>query len=961
MKLILSLLSICSVLTISAQKAETFSNDPIQIKKYVLDNGLTVMLSENHELPKVFGSVMVKAGGKNDPKTATGLAHYLEHMLFKGTQTMGTIDFAAEKPHLDSINDLYEQLGFTKDDSARVAIQRQINAVSVRAAKYAIPNEIDKILSEMGATGVNAFTSEEMTVYHNTFPSHQMEKWLDVYSHRFEKPVFRLFQAELETVYEEKNKSADNPGSKGFEEFLKAFYKVHPYGQQPLIGFTEHLKNPPLKKMYEYFNQYYVANNMLLVLAGDFVADSVIKDIEEKFGDWRTGEVPTFPEYKEEEFKGREYLSGKYTPIKLGFMGYRTPANGTKEAIAVEVMGEMLSNSASSGLLDQVSLDGEIMFAQLSPMNYNDYGASLVLFAPKIVGQKFEEAEAIIKDQFRKLREGDFTNAFLEATKQNLLNDIETGWESNYYRCMQMMQSFSEGTDWSEFVQKEAFIKSLTKKDIQEIASKYYNENYLILESKMGSSKNEKLKKPPFEPVVNKNEVRSEYFKYLESVPSAPASLEAIDFNKAVETVSIGNQNTLRKTENPYNDMFELSLIYGKGSESDPIYEYLAAYLNYSGADSLSSNEYRALLFDLGTKVQVFDHGNEFVVFIEGPDKNLEESVVLLNRFMNSFPKSESVLKKVYNDKKSMDKFENDDPQHLSSVLTEYAKFGDKSDYLNTLSLKDLKKMEVSAMEAAYNGLMKHEVVVDYVGNRDIDEVSKLLLKKLTLPEGELKAPMGPRVRKFETTNNIYFYNKKNAVQTQIRFVQALGDFDPALTTDINAFNQYFGANMSSLVFQEIREFRSLAYTANARVIEPGTKEGQIHMSGYIGCQADKTIDAITAMMDLFRKMPAKPERMEMMRSAMINKTMTSKPSFRYLASRIEYWKQKGYDVDPRVLLLEHYKTMKFDDILAFYNAYVKDATMLMTVLGDEKRFDKEALSQFGNIVEVKKKDILLD
>ena len=961
MKLILSLLSIFSVLTLTAQKAETFSKDPIQIKKYVLDNGLTVMLSENHELPKVFGAVMVKAGGKNDPKTATGLAHYLEHMLFKGTETMGTIDFAAEKPHLDSINDLYEQLGLTKDDSARVAIQRQINAVSVRAAKYAIPNEIDKILSEMGATGVNAFTSEEMTVYHNTFPSHQIEKWLDVYSHRFEKPVFRLFQAELETVYEEKNKSADNPGSKGFEEFLKAFYKVHPYGQQPLIGFTEHLKNPPLKKMYEYFNQYYVANNMLLVMAGDFVADSIIKDIEVKFGDWRTGKVPTFPEYKEEEFKGREYLEGKYTPIKLGFMGYRTPANGTSEAITVEVIGEMLTNSASSGLLDQVSLDGEIMFAQLSPMNYNDCGASLVLFAPKIVGQKFEEAEAIIKDQFRKLREGDFTNAFLEATKQNLLNDIETGWESNFYRCMQMMQSFSEGTDWSEFVKKEAFIKSLMKKDIQAIASKYYNENYLILESKMGSSKNEKLKKPPFEPVVNKNEVRSEYFKYLESVPSAPASLEAIEFNKAVETVNVGNQHTLRKTENPYNDMFELSIIYGKGSESDPIYEYLAAYLNYSGADSLSSNDFRGLLFELGTKIQVFDQGNEFVIFIEGPDKNLEASIDLLNRFVKSFPKSESVLKKVYNDKKSMDKFENDDPQHLSSVLTEYAKFGEKSDYLNTLSLKELKRMEVSAMEAAYNGLMKLEVVIDYVGNRDVNEMAKLVLKELTLPEGELDLATSPRVRKFETSNNIYFYNKKNAVQTQIRFVQALGDFDPALTDDINAFNQYFGANMSSLVFQEIREFRSLAYTANARVIEPETKEGQIQMSGYIGCQADKTIDAITAMMDLYRKMPAKRERMEMMRSAMINKTMTSKPSFRYLASKIEYWKQKGYDTDPRILLLENYKSMSFEDILSFYNTYVKDATMLMTVLGDEKRFDKEALSQFGNIIEVKKKDILLD
>lgn len=942
-------------------KAETFDNDPINVKKYVLDNGLTVMLSENHELPKVFGAVMTKAGGKNDPKTATGLAHYLEHMLFKGTETMGTIDYAAEKPHLDSINDLYEQLGLTKDDSTRLEIQKEINAVSLRAGKYAIPNEIDKILSEMGATGVNAFTSEEMTVYHNTFPAHQMDKWLDVYSHRFEKPVFRLFQAELETVYEEKNKSADNPGSKGFEEFLKHFYKVHPYGQQPLIGFTEHLKNPPLKKMYEYFNQYYVANNMILVMAGDFNADSVIAKIDEKFGDWRTGEVPEFPEYKESEFNGREYLEGKYTPIKLGFMGYRTPGNGTEEAITVEVIGEMLSNSASSGLLDQMSMNGDIMFGQYNPMNYNDYGAALILFAPKIAGQKFVDAEQIIKDQFKKLADGNFTEEFLAATKQNLLNDIETGWESNYFRCMQMIQSFSEGTDWNNFVKKEEFIQSLTKEEIQRVANKYFGENYLILESKMGFSKNEKLAKPPFEPVVNKNEVKSEYFKHLDSIPSKEVSLEPIVFNKAVESVSLANVHTLRKTENPYNDMFELSFIFGNGSDYNPVYEYLATYLSYSGADSISSIEFKNLLFNIGCKMEVFDNGNRFGVFVEGPDKNMEEAIVLINRFMKEMPKNESVLKKVYSDKKSYDKFEHDDPQYLSSVLTEYAMYGDQSSYLNSLSLKELKKSRVEDFEKAYKDLMNYKLTVDYVGNRDINEVASLITKKVSLPEGELKEAMKPMVHKIETKPVVYFYNKKNAVQTQVRFIQVLGEFDPELTDEINAFNQYFGANMSSLVFQEIREFRSLAYTASATVRKPRVEEGQFYMSGYIGCQADKTIDAIQAMLDLLQKMPVKPERMELMRAALINKTLTSQPSFRYLASRIEYWKEQGFEVDPRFVLLENYKSMSFEDVLKFYNTYIKESSVMITVLGDEKRFDKEALSQFANIIELKKKDILLD
>ena len=254
---------------------------PLTVKQYKLDNGLTVILNEDHSKPQIFGAVVVKAGSKNDPHDATGIAHYFEHIMFKGTDQIGTLNYPAEKVFLDSIVMMYDQLYLTKEEKARHEIQMKINQLSLKASEFAIPNEVDVLLRDIGSSGLNAYTSLEQTVYHNSFPSNQIGKWMDIYSERFRNPVFRLFQSELETVYEEKNMYADNPMSMMFENLLKTFYKKHPYGQQTTIGTIEHLKNPRLSKMMEYFNTYYVANNMALVLCGDFDTEKVIPLIQE--------------------------------------------------------------------------------------------------------------------------------------------------------------------------------------------------------------------------------------------------------------------------------------------------------------------------------------------------------------------------------------------------------------------------------------------------------------------------------------------------------------------------------------------------------------------------------------------------------------------------------------------------------------------------------------------------------
>ena len=304
------------------------SNNPLSLETLSLDNGLTVYLNEDHTASSVFGAVIVKGGGKRDPADATGIAHYLEHLLFKGTNKLGTIDYNQEKKILDKIELKYEELSTKKDSEKRLEIQQEINELSLLASDFAIPNELDHLLESMGGTRINAFTSDDVIVYLNKFPSNQIKKWIEVYSHRFINPVFRLFQPELEIVYEEKNRSMDNMFYRLYETYLENFFKNHPYGQQTVLGTIDHLKNPSLKKMKQYYDTYYVANNMALILTGNFNAKNIKPLIKEKFGRWKSGELIPPLNINEESFKGRELIKKRFTPIKVGLLGYRTvPVN----------------------------------------------------------------------------------------------------------------------------------------------------------------------------------------------------------------------------------------------------------------------------------------------------------------------------------------------------------------------------------------------------------------------------------------------------------------------------------------------------------------------------------------------------------------------------------------------------------------------------------------------------------
>jgi zinc protease len=942
------------------------SQDPLAVKEYRLKNGLTVYLNEDHTLPNVFGAVVVKGGSKRDPADATGIAHYFEHIMFKGTDELGTVGYAAEKVYLDSIRSEYDSLGTTADAALREKIQLKINDLSIKAADYAIPNELNNILSGIGSTAINAYTTEENIVYFNIFPGEQIEKWLEIYSHRFKHPVFRLFQSELETVYEEKNMSMDNAFMALVENFNKSFYKVHPYGQHPVLGTVDDLKNPSISKMMDYFNTYYVANNMALVLCGDFKSYRVIPLIEEKFGTWRTGDVPVFPEYKEEPFTGREVVEKRLTPIKLGLIGYRTVPAGHPDEIALEVADQILSNQSQTGLLDKLYTDNKIMGAAIFPYVHTDIGAAVILIAPKILGQSLEKAESLVMNEVKKLEKGGFDDDLLMAVKLNLIINHEQMLESNMNRSFDIIECFMEGKIWEDFLSYPDKVRKITKEDVMRVADKYYGDDYLCFYSKMGFPKKEKLNKPSYKEVAPKNtEARSVFAHKIDSMPAIKVEPRFIEFNPDataapdVTVLDLSDNIHYYYTPDPVNDLFRLDIQYGVGTRKVPVLNQAADYLSNLGTTGHTFSEFNKMLQNMGSNYFIYASPDYFTVSVTGIDDNFERTMRLMNELLTDMKADDAQLPKLVEDAKANRKVETKEVTMESEGLYQFALLKEGSPYLKRLSLQEVKRLKSDSLLAVIKKTLHFETDIFYSGRIDCDTVREILMKSITWPQHPVKSesPIVPEMISYDR-NVIYFMDDKRAVQSQVRIFVEGANTGESTRTYAQPFNEYFGSGMSSLVFQTIREFHSYAYSAYAYYMPPARDGFKGVLTGGMSTQADKTCDALASLRELVVNMPQKPERTGNIRELILQSVNSGRPTFRGLAPKVSSWIKMGYHDDPQKHRMDHYSNLTFDDILAFYRDNIADRPVIITIVGDKKRIDMKRLSTMGTLLEVKEKDI---
>ncbi|WP_085536206.1 M16 family metallopeptidase [Massilibacteroides vaginae] len=952
-----------ALLTLSASVYSTEIPESLRVKEYKLSNGLTVWLNEDHSQPKVFGAVVVKAGSKDCPDT--GIAHYFEHMMFKGTDKIGTVDYDAEKVLLDSIAAKYDELAQINDPAERNKIQMEINQISVRASEYVIPNEFDHLITRYGGSKLNAGTSYDYTVYFNTFSPQYIEQWAAINSERLVNPVFRLFQSELETVYEEKNMYTDRVGGQAIEKLTYRYFYPHPYAY-PIVGSTENLKNPRLSEMMKFFEEYYVASNMGLILSGDFRSEEVLPILESKFSVIRQGEPPVREKVSLPSFQGKETERIKLSIpfIKVLALGFRgVPANHPDEA-ALKIAVGLLNNENGTGFLDKLMVDRKLMAAIAMNESLNEAGILGVGVVPKLLFQTYNSATKLVWREIERVKSGEFTDEMFNSLKLESVRSYNASLEDISARAQTMMRLYSQNISWEEYVTDLDRVNALTKDDVVNAARKYFTDNYLYITKTTGKYPKDNLPKPDYEPIAPKNaEAKSVFAKQLEKIPVKKVSPRLLDFNNDVQTLALTPLATLYVKQNPVNTIFTLNISYKIGTLKAPILKQVANYLPFLGTDQQSFREFREVLQSYGASLSFEASEQLFTIRINGFDEKFEQTVQLISSFMKTVKADKKNISQLRDAEKVALKAFVKSGDDISSALLEMVKYGNESRYLKKVSLSELKKMTGDELVNSFKKAQKIACDIHYCGTIPIEKVADYLSENIAL-ENITKESASPYYRSLITYDEprVYFYNMPDASQSIVyAYVpgEAQGEFRKRHSGKL--FGGYFGGDMSSLMFQEIREFRSFAYRAFARYSIPSLvhKDKPGELTASMTTLSDKTTDAMVVLDSLIRKMPVKPEKVESIRQTVLNHANNNYPSFREISEKIATYRMEGYTEDPNHLFIQNLKDLSMADIMRFYNENVADRPVVYMVVGNSRKIDMNELAKLGEVIYIRKKDII--
>ncbi len=957
-----------------------FANDYAKdLQVYTLENGLTVYLWPDASASDVTGRVITKAGSVDEPLDYTGLAHYLEHLLFKGTDKIGALDWAKEKPLYDKIITLYDQLNATPMDKteARNALIKQINEVSMEAAKYGATDDFSNLTESYGGTGLNAFTSYDLTCYFNSFPAGALEQWLELNSTRLINPVIRSFQAELENVFEEYNMYQDDLGTH-FRDFLFAnIYKGTPY-ERSVIGTPEHLKNPSLRQVIKFFETWYVPNNMALVLTGNFDAEKAKPLVAAKFGRLERKELPARINYVDTKFDKEKTFKTKmgYTP-SIAWV-YNGVKKGNPDELALDFALSILSNNRGTGLFDKLVLEGTVPSAYGSA-DTRRYAGRIILSAEPYrdmqTGNYESNAvtERIVMKEVQKLIDGDFPDWMFQSVKDAMLQSYKVSFENASSKVDMVTGTYIYDQPISVEIDKNKAIAAMTKEEVIRVAKKYLTANRFKIEVEAGELKKNKLAKPEIKPLDPPKGTETPYAIEFKKIPSTPV-VETFNNFADVVKVQLYNGVKLAYSQNTKNDVFSLTLRYGVGAKKMPKLPYAAALLNSAGMmfGNTSAQDLRRKYSELGGSVSFGADDNYFYISINGDEKNLAEICKLATQQTLMPNLDDKQVRSMISGTYWSRYYEQKSPGTVSSALMEWVLFGDESKFIDRIDKDDLYKatpnpdgetfsesflINKENLTETINDAKGYAVDMFYCGQKPVTEVAQIL-KANTPIEATTKPAITPYYRSQRTIEKpeILFLSDTKAQQAKVYFIQNSIVYDIADDVNYDAFNQYFSGGFSGLVMNEIREKRSMAYTAYANLSSAPKQGMNANLIGFVGTQNDKVADAIDVFMDLLQNMPDHPERIDNIKNYLYQTALSAKVGMRSKGFVFDAWEKLGYNDDPSKVNMQKIKNVTYDDIKNFYNKAVKGRNITIVIVGHPKEINqKQIKAKYGKITKVSK------
>lgn len=935
---------------------EYVENDPSKTRVYTLENGLKVYLAQNHDAPRIQTFIPVRTGSNNDPEDNTGLAHYLEHMLFKGTSNLGTSNWEAEKVLIAKISDLYEAHKKETDPAKKIEIYKKIDEISKEASQYAIANEYDKSVASIGASGTNAHTWFDETVYQNDIPSNELEKFLMIEKERFSELVLRLFHTELEAVYEEFNRSQDNDYRATHYAMMRLLFPDSHYGTQTTIGTSDHLKNPSMVAIHDYFDQYYVPNNMAVVLVGDIEFEPTIQLVNAYFGSMKKGVQPTEYVAVEKPMTApltHEVFSPQSERVEIGF---RLGGANTKDALYVSLIDMILSNS-KAGLIDlDINQQQKALYAQSSPMIMKDYSVHSLMGMPN-EGQTLDELKDLLMGQLDKIKEGSFDDWMIEAVVNDFKMQAMKALESNQALGSQMYNAFIQGKTWKEVVEEIDEISKITKEDVMAFAKENYVNNYVVIYKKQGENKDlVRVENPAITPIDLNRDSESEFYKRLQGVKVAEIEPVFIDFNTAIKIEKIGKQGaTLSFIENTTNDISTINYIIPVGSDHSKKLSLAVDYLNYIGTTKYSAADLSKEFYKLGVSFGVNAGSDKTYIYINGLQENMEEGVKLLEHLLKE-AKADKTAYSNYVDQILKGRFDMKSSKNgIQRALNSYVVSGKESRLRDVLSEAELKAINPEELVKLLHTVFDYNQEVFYYGN-DLEGTKKAIVAHHNLGKGK-KAPAA-KIYPEPATNGTVYFAPYDMVQAEISYRGRDTKFNKDFLATASVFNSYFGAGMASVVFQEIRESKSLAYSAYAYYSMASKADRHNYVAAYVGTQANKLPQAVDAMMELMNDMPKAESQFENAKESALKSMATE----RYTKSSIFYYwlslKEKGIDYDINKDIYAKTQTMTMDDLTNFFNTHIKGKSFNVGLLGKKENLDWEAVEKFGEIEELSLEDL---
>ena len=640
-------------------------------------------------------------------------------------------------------------------------------------------------------------------------------------------------------------------------------------------------------------------------------------------------------------------------------LGYRFNGINSSDTDYLTLIDKVLYNN-TAGLIDlNLNQQQKVLDGSSSLVLMKDYSVHLLSAKPR-KGQSLEQVRSLLFEQIELLKEGNFPDWLMEAAINDMKIEQMKRYELNNGRVESYVNAYTSGMQWSQHVSKFERLQKITKNKLVAFARKHYGSNYVAVYKENGKAVSEaKIQKPAITPLKVNRDVTSTFAEKVLVLKSGKLEPAFVDYKKDITFIDVNPSVKLHYVQNREDDIYSLYYVFDIGKNNNRKLELALNYLSYLGTSTMTHAGFSRELYKIGASFSVSTSDSNVSFSLTGLGKNAPAAIRLLeNLLVDAKPDEETlaklkagVLKERADAKLSKNKI-------LFEGLINYGKYGPISPFTNLLSSEELEKVTSQELLDELRNLLQYSHRVLYCGPASSSEVINELHAARHYPQTFKNPPASDPFIELEQPDNLVYVVDYDMTQAEVIMLTRDELYDPSMAPVVTLFNEYYGSGMSSVVFQELREAKALAYAVFSGYSAPKQKGKSNYIFSYIGTQSDKLPEALEGMSKLMTDLPKSAKLFDSAKSGALQEKSTNRLTKTEILWNYEEALRLGHRHDIRKDIYREVPSMSLDDIADFHRKHFPDKKQVMLVLGKKSNLDMHTLRKYGTVRELTLKEV---